>query len=90
VGKNYFRLRLYSIILSAIFDPDIIGNEEGGFGWIAFNYLKKIIGPKKLPNSEEPYAVVEMGGASAQVSQMAPTLKDVRKTFQFSVCCHAP
>jgi len=54
----------------------ISGNEEGGFGWIAFNYLKKIIGPKKLLNGEEPYAVVEMGGASAQVSQMAPTLKD--------------
>ena len=26
----------------------ISGNEEGGFGWIAFNYLKKIIGPKKV------------------------------------------
>ena len=26
----------------------ISGNEEGGFGWIAFNYLKKVIGPKKV------------------------------------------
>jgi len=51
----------------------ISGNEEGGFGWIAFNYLKKIIGPKKSANSPSPYAVIEMGGASAQVSQLAPT-----------------
>lgn len=52
----------------------IPGNEEGGFGWIAFNYLKRIIGPKRDPQAlDTPYAVVEMGGASAQVSQMAPT-----------------
>jgi Golgi nucleoside diphosphatase len=52
----------------------IPGNEEGGFGWIAFNYLKRIIGPKRDPASAEtPYAVVEMGGASSQVSQLAPT-----------------
>jgi Golgi nucleoside diphosphatase len=52
----------------------IPGNEEGGFGWIAFNYLKRIIGPKKNPQSlETPFAVVEMGGASSQVSQAAPT-----------------
>jgi Golgi nucleoside diphosphatase len=44
----------------------ISGNEEGGFGWIAFNYLKKIIGPKKAAGTS-PYAVVEMGGASSQV-----------------------
>ena len=51
----------------------IPGNEEGGFGWIAYNYLKRIIGPKRTPNSlETPYAVVEMGGASSQVSQLAP------------------
>jgi len=54
----------------------IPGIEEGGFGWLAYNYLKKIIGPKKAPNAEEPYAVIEMGGASAQVTQMAPTIKD--------------
>ena len=99
----------------------ISGNEEGGFGWIAFNYLKKVIGPKKvyidfffifsldctemisrlqcflrqlhfvhfipftlslplypftsLPQiaNQIPYAVVEMGGASTQVSQLAPS-----------------
>jgi len=50
----------------------ISGNEEGGFGWIAFNYLKRIIGPKKSGDAE-PYAVVEMGGASSQVSQRAPS-----------------
>ena len=32
------------------FSLSISGNEEGGFGWIAFNYLKKIIGPKKVRN----------------------------------------
>jgi hypothetical protein len=40
----------------------ISGNEEAGFAWIAYNYLKKIIGPKKIM-SQKPYAVVEMGGA---------------------------
>jgi Golgi nucleoside diphosphatase len=51
----------------------IPGNEEGGFGWIAYNYLKRIIGPKRHPDSlETPFAVVEMGGASSQVSQVAP------------------
>lgn len=51
----------------------ISGNEEGGFGWIAFNYLKKIIGPKRDKTKPiNPFAVIEMGGASAQVSQMAP------------------
>jgi len=50
----------------------ISGSEEGAFGWIAFNYLKKVIGPKKVGNVL-PYAVVEMGGASSQVSQVAPS-----------------
>lgn len=58
----------------------IPGNEEGGFGWIAFNYLKKIIGPKRDRQAPlHPYAVIEMGGASAQVSQMAPTPADAAK-----------
>ena len=58
----------------------ISGNEEGGFGWIAFNYLKKIIGPKKKTGADAqlPYAVIEMGGASAQVSQIAPTENDAK------------
>ena len=67
----------------------ISGNEEGGFGWIGFNYLKKIIGPKKKKGLEAqlPYAVIEMGGASAQVSQIAPTAKDaaeIPEEFKFS------
>lgn len=37
------------IVLFLIHAFSISGNEEGGFGWIAFNYLKKIIGPKKVP-----------------------------------------
>lgn len=61
----------------------IPGNEEGGFGWIAFNYLKKIIGPKRDPAMKlNPFAVIEMGGASAQVSQMAPTPAEAAKIPQ--------
>jgi len=56
----------------------IPGTEEGAFGWIAVNYLYKVIGPKKkLANAAiQPYAVVEMGGASSQVTQLAPTPKE--------------
>lgn len=51
----------------------IPGVYEGGFGWIAYNYLKKLIGPKrsKVENAITPYAVVEMGGASTQVTALA-------------------
>jgi Golgi nucleoside diphosphatase len=69
----------------------ISGNEEGGFGWIAFNYLKKLIGPKKAKTASQsqraPYAVIEMGGASAQVSQVAPSPEEASKIpneFRFS------
>ena len=56
----------------------IPGVEEGAFGWIAYNYLKRIIGPKKEANIV-PYAVIEMGGASAQVTQLAPSESDVKE-----------
>jgi Golgi nucleoside diphosphatase len=50
----------------------IPGVEEGAFGWISVNYMKKIIGPFRqsptVPTAETAYAVVEMGGASTQVS----------------------
>jgi Golgi nucleoside diphosphatase len=68
----------------------ISGNEEGGFGWIAFNYLKKLIGPKKTKTTTQPqvpFAVIEMGGASAQVSQVAPSVEEAQKIppeFRFS------
>ena len=63
----------------------ISGNEEAGFGWIAYNYLKKIIGPKKSM-SQKPYVVVEMGGASSQVSQLAPPsyASLIPKDYKFS------
>lgn len=64
----------------------ISGNEEGAFGWIAFNYLKKVIGPKKVGNVL-PYAVVEMGGASSQVSQVAPSKEEaalIPSDFKYS------
>jgi hypothetical protein len=46
----------------------VTGNEEGGFGWIAFNYLKKIIGPKKIPDAPFPYAVVSHVSVDGSVS----------------------
>jgi Golgi nucleoside diphosphatase len=56
-----------------LFDPSwaktIPGNDEGAFGWISFNYLMKLVGPKRAPGATSPYAVVEMGGASAQVEK---------------------
>jgi Golgi nucleoside diphosphatase len=70
----------------------IPGYEEGGFGWIAFNYLKKVIGPRKKVGSEavDPFAVVEMGGASTQVTQIASNAADIDKIpfkyrFSFSI-----
>lgn len=66
----------------------ISGNEEGGFGWIAFNYLKKIIGPRApTDRRSDPYAVIEMGGASAQVSQAAPSeevARSIPDDYRFS------
>ena len=65
----------------------IPGNEEGAFGWLAYNYMKRLIGPKKAPVTiasqleivapVTTFAVIEMGGASSQVTQAAPTKKDV-------------
>jgi len=55
----------------------IPGNEEGGFGWIAYNYLKRVIGPKRVSDTASPYAVIEMGGASAQVSQLASSPAEI-------------
>lgn len=65
----------------------IPGNEEGGFGWIAYNYLMKIIGPRKDSSGGAPFAVVEMGGASSQVSQVAPSKVEAEKippNYRFS------
>ena len=42
--------------------------------------------PSKIPN-QNPYAVVEMGGASSQVSQLAPTQDDanaIPQEYRFS------
>ena len=64
----------------------ISGNEEGGLGWISYNYMKKIIGPKRQSGTK-PYAVVEMGGASSQVSQVAPSDADaalIPQEYKFS------
>jgi hypothetical protein len=54
----------------------ISGQEEGALGWISVNYMKKIIGPfshsASTPTHDTAFAVVEMGGASTQVTQIAP------------------
>ena len=59
----------------------IPGYEEGGFGWIAFNYLQKVIGPRKKQGADtvEPFAVVEMGGASTQVTQIVSSPAEAAK-----------
>ena len=51
----------------------IPGHEEGAFGWISVNYLYKFIGPRKDNKIEDAFAVIEMGGASTQVTQVAPS-----------------
>jgi Golgi nucleoside diphosphatase len=51
------------------------------FGWIAVNYLKQTIGPFKPAisiNKQSAYVVIEMGGASTQVTQVAKTIHDER------------
>ena len=62
-----------------LFQPEMVqiikGTEEGGYSWIAYNYLNKLIGPKHNATQEtrSTYAVIEMGGASSQVTVAAPT-----------------
>lgn len=57
----------------------ISGQEEGAMGWLAVNYLLKLVGPFSNANdNNRPYAVVEMGGASTQVTQAAMTSSEVR------------
>ena len=65
------------------FEPNnakiIPGIEEGAFGWISVNYLKKVIGPfrpKGPIDKQNAFAVVEMGGASSQITQIASTYAD--------------
>jgi len=61
-------------------DAEVIsGIEEGAFGWISVNYLKQTIGPFKptvAVNKDSAFAVIEMGGASTQVTQVAKTAHD--------------
>lgn len=58
--------------------PDTISHVTQ-FGWIAVNYLKHTIGPFKpsvIVNKESAFVVIEMGGASTQVTQIAMTAHD--------------
>mmetsp|Transcript_10470 Transcript_10470/g.15960 ORF Transcript_10470/g.15960 Transcript_10470/m.15960 type:complete len:532 (-) Transcript_10470:54-1649(-) len=77
------------------FQPDfaqvIPGVEEGAFGWISVNYMKRIIGPFRssqgVPTPENAYAVVEMGGASTQVTQIVNSPSDIpsnQQSYQYS------
>lgn len=59
----------------------ISGNEEGAFGWVSFHLLSGLIGPRKTISSsdstlQQPYTLVEMGGASAQVTQLAKNARE--------------
>lgn len=73
------------------FEPNmariISGQEEGAFGWISVNYLKKIIGPYATASQatiDTAYAVVEMGGASTQVTQLNPPGHRINPHYQYS------
>ena len=70
----------------------ISGSEEGAFGWVAVNYLYRQIGPRRTHTATaavagsvasapsllfQPFAVVEMGGASSQVTQAAVTAHEI-------------
>ena len=90
-----------------LFKPEwarvISGQEEGATGWLAFNYLMRLIGPKERKQSSihhtlsvsskskvsqstmEEYAVVEMGGASSQVTQRAPTGISIPEAYKFNI-----
>lgn len=79
-----------------LFQPRMVqvinGVEEGGYGWIAYNYLNRLIGPKYNSSHEfrSPYAVIEMGGASSQVTAAAPANVTAtipqKSLFTFSFC----
>lgn len=42
------------------------GTEEGMYGWVALNYLKGTFGEQ--PPSQRSFGLIEMGGASLQVT----------------------
>lgn len=71
----------------------IPGTEEGAFGWISVNYLKHVIGPFRpvgQVNKDNAFAVVEMGGASTQITQIANTYADQKViesgfSYEFSI-----
>jgi Golgi nucleoside diphosphatase len=71
----------------------IPGTEEGAYSWISVNYLKKVIGPFRplgQINKDNAFAVVEMGGASTQVTQIASTYADQKAiengySYDFSI-----
>ena len=79
-----------------LFQPRMVqvinGVEEGGYGWMAFNYLNRLIGPKNdaTEGALSPYAVIEMGGASCQVTAATPTnlttIIPQKNLFTFSSC----
>lgn len=71
----------------------IPGTEEGALSWISVNYLKNIIGPfrpHRKVDRNNAYAVVEMGGASTQVTQLASTYAEQQSiepgfSYEFSI-----
>lgn len=71
----------------------IPGTEEGALSWISVNYLKHVIGPFRPRGPVDKlnaYAVVEMGGASTQVTQIASTYAEQKSieagfSFEFTI-----
>ncbi len=74
----------------------ISGKEEGANGWLAYNYMLRIVGPKErrdpavvkasntAPNVQQAYAVVEMGGASSQVTQRSLPGVEIPSEYRFA------
>jgi len=51
------------------------GNSEGIYGWVAANYAAGALGPLSRGNPARLLGVVELGGASAQVTVLVPPRK---------------
>ena len=53
----------------------LAGDDEGIYGWVAANYATGALGPLSRGNAARLLGVVELGGASAQVTMLVPPRK---------------
>ena len=59
----------------------IAGTDEGGFGWMSVNYLMGNLDGKAKPS--DYVGVIEMGGASAQVTQISSSKQKPPSGYEF-------